>query len=381
MQSQETMGLCSSSSGGKSAGGASKAIDKLMKEDHQKDKQKIKLLLLGTGESGKSTLFKQMKVLYGQNFSLQERERWTVTVYGNIVSNIKTLLEHTILYRTIQDEALRGEVDRVLELEDGKDALVDEEVGTLVKAFWNDPDVQNTWRQRAEFQVQDSLKFYCEEIDRIMQDDYIPTEQDILRARVRTSGIVEENYTIDSVEFVLFDVGGQRNERKKWIHCFDNVTAVIFVAALNEYNQVLYEDRAMNRMDEAVILFDEICNSPFFKDTSMILFLNKKDLFREKLAMVPFRVDEGPDVRYTDFEGPFVNATDASSIVGSPEFEECYKATKMYILRLFLNRNKTKEVYHHITTATDTRNVQVVFNMCKDIILSNNLKGAGFVVR
>ena len=112
-----------------------------------------------------------------------------------------------------------------------------------------------------------------------------------MRARVRTSGIVEEKYMIDGVNFRMYDVGGQRNERKKWIHCFDEVTAVIFVAAMNEYDQVLYEDATQNRMNEAVILFDEICNSQFFTRTSMILFLNKRYVVRRVLALrtgVPF---------------------------------------------------------------------------------------------
>merc|ERR1711916_159161 len=97
-----------------------------------------------------------------------------------------------------------------------------------------------------------------------------------------------------------------RNERKKWIHCFDQVTAVIFVAAISEYDQVLYEDNSMGRMDEAVLLFDEICNSKFFKQTSMILFLNKRDLFREKLLKVPIKVSDGDHERYTNFKGPYV---------------------------------------------------------------------------
>ena len=59
----------------------------------------------------------------------------------------------------------------------------------------------------------------------------------------------------------MYDVGGQRNERKKWIHCFDDVTAVIFVASLSEYDQVLYEDNTVNRMEEAVTLFSDIANS------------------------------------------------------------------------------------------------------------------------
>lgn len=40
----------------------------------------------------------------------------------------------------------------------------------------------------------------------------------------------------------LFDVGGQRSERKKWIHCFEDVTAIIFCVAMSEYDQVLHED-------------------------------------------------------------------------------------------------------------------------------------------
>ena len=80
----------------------------------------------------------------------------------------------------------------------------------------------------------------------------MPNEMDIYQARLRTSGIVEVKYIVDGVVFTMIDVGGQRNERKKWMHCFDNVTAVIFVVAINEYDQVLYEDNKTKRMVEAI---------------------------------------------------------------------------------------------------------------------------------
>ena len=100
--------------------------------------------------------------------------------------------------------------------------------------------------------------------------------------------------------FRLFDVGGQRSERKKWIHCFEDVTAIIFCVAMSEYDQVLHEDETtvskslhktkdlkkilvQNRMQESLKLFDSICNNKWFGDTSIILFLNKKDLFEEKI--------------------------------------------------------------------------------------------------
>jgi hypothetical protein len=104
------------------------------------------------------------------------------------------------------------------------------------------------WAKRAEFQLIESVKFYFDRIDTIKQPNYLPDKDDIIYARVRTSGIVTERYVIDKTPFEMYDVGGQRNERKKWIHCFEGVTAVIFVAALSEYDQKLFEDDSQNRM-------------------------------------------------------------------------------------------------------------------------------------
>lgn len=88
----------------------------------------------------------------------------------------------------------------------------------------------------------------------------------------------------------MFDVGGQRSERKKWIHCFEGVTAIIFCVALSGYDLVLAEDEEMNRMIESMKLFDSICNSKWFVETSIILFLNKKDLFEEKINRSPLTI-------------------------------------------------------------------------------------------
>jgi guanine nucleotide-binding protein subunit alpha len=82
-------------------------------------------------------------------------------------------------------------------------------------------------------------------------------------------------------------MGGQRSERKKWIHCFEDVTTILFIVAISEYDQNLFEDESVNRMSEAFTLFDSICNSQWFTSTPMILFMNKSDLLREKLKTVP----------------------------------------------------------------------------------------------
>lgn len=82
---------------------------------------------------------------------------------------------------------------------------------------------------------------YLDSLDRISEKDYLPTLQDILRVRVPTTGIIEYPFDLDSIIFRMVDVGGQRSERRKWIHCFENVTSIMFLVALSEYDQVLVE--------------------------------------------------------------------------------------------------------------------------------------------
>ena len=93
---------------------------------------------------------------------------------------------------------------------------------------------------------------------------------------------------------------GQRSERRKWMHCFQEVTAVIFCVAMSEYDQKLYEDETTNRMHEALKLFKDICNTKWFAETAIILFLNKKDLFEKKIKKVPLKTC------FPDYSGIFL---------------------------------------------------------------------------
>uniref|UniRef100_A0A915J8I4 G protein alpha subunit n=1 Tax=Romanomermis culicivorax TaxID=13658 RepID=A0A915J8I4_ROMCU len=88
----------------------------------------------------------------------------------------------------------------------------------------------------------------------------------------------------------IYDVGGQRTERRKWIHCFSDVNSVIFITSLAEYNMVLEEDEKTNRMIESITLFKSLCHSRWFLNVPMILFLNMKDVFDEKISLFPITV-------------------------------------------------------------------------------------------
>lgn len=351
------MGICGSSMIAEQK--VSQQIQELVDEAAKKESQKIKLLLLGAGESGKSTVFKQMRILYGSTYTDEDKKNFRSTIFSNVLMSMKTLIQQSdelgfAVAATAEKEAIAAIAD---------DAVVDAATGAQIAKLWADAGIQQTYGQRSKFQLNDSAKYYFDKIATISAPGYLPSTDDVLRSRVRTSGIVEEKYTIEEVEFVIYDVGGQRNERKKWIHCFDAVTAVIFVASLSEYDQALFEDQSVNRMVEAIDLFSEICNSRYFEHSSMILFLNKKDLFEEKIKTIDMHQEIEPFNTYTG---------------------GCnYEAAKAWITERFLERNRRtgpkKRIAHHVTCATDTNNVKVVFNTCKDAILHDNTVGSGFM--
>lgn len=338
---------------------ASKALEKNIQIEAQKDQDKVKLLLLGAGESGKSTIFKQMKIIYGKEFTELERKGQIPTVFLNIIQSIKYLCEQTVIFGMDDRLTDKEGFKLVRSLDDSDDITV--VIGDAIKRFWLDPVTQECWARRSEYQIIESVQYYFNRIDVIKMPDYVPTENDLLHTRVRTSGIVTEHYNIDKAEYEMYDVGGQKNERKKWIHCFENVTAVIFVAAISEYDQKLFEDGSTNRMVDALDLFKEICNNHYFRKAAIILFLNKKDLFESKIKKYPIRESEP----FKDYNGP-----DGDYDAGVHYFVNKFKALNTVY--------SDREIYHHVTCATDTSNVRLCFDLCTDIIMNNAFAEAGF---
>ena len=194
----------------------------------------------------------------------------------------------------------------------------------------------------------------------------------------RTTGIVQSDFTITKdkakLPITMFDVGGQRNERRKGIHCFDNVV-IVFVAAISEFDQVLFEDDQQNRMQESIDLFQQIVNSKWFnkpdEETDFILFLNKKDLFLDKISDKDGK--KGKVVK--DYlKVPDAMAQHAELLEGNDEAK-----LHEYFKNWFMSQKKNKKqtVYTHVTTATDTNNITVVFNAIVNMILEKNMKEAG----
>ncbi|KAK6200353.1 guanine nucleotide binding protein, alpha subunit [Scheffersomyces amazonensis] len=369
----------------------------------QSDSNEVKLLLLGSGESGKSTIVKQMKILHQNGYTPSELQEYKPFVYKNILDCIKNVINAVIdlqpdlinkkdEVKLIEEE--NGEQDNdeeindekinndqvvkngnklrkhILEYDDLNDVLdyefsVDSEqifnpdIAKKIKQIYNTPEIEHFIKfQQGKFYLIDSTHYFLSDIDRITNPDYVPSVNDILRTRKKTSGIFDFKFEMGSgLNIHMYDVGGQRSERKKWIHCFDNVTLIIFCVALSEYDQTLLEESSQNRLEESLALFDSVVNSRWFARTSIVLFLNKIDVFAEKL-------------KYSPLEDHFPEYTGGDNI---------NKAAK-YILWKFNQVNRSGlNIYPHVTQATDTSNIQLVMAAVKETLLENSLKDSGLL--
>nr|CAD2176722.1 unnamed protein product [Meloidogyne enterolobii] len=331
----------------------SREIDDQLRADHERSKAEVKLLLLGAGESGKSTIVKQMKIIYGTGYSDNERIAYRLV---SLVAIVKAMGRLGIEFA---NPSRKADVESFYHLaETSEDGLrTAARLSSCNETSVEDVSVQECFARSREYQLNDSASYYLNSLDRIAAHGYLPTQDDVLRTRVKTTGIVETHFTYKDLYFKMFDVGGQRNERKKWIHCFEGVTAIVFCVALSEYDMALAEDVKMNRMIESIDLFESICNNKCFMNTSMILFLNK-DLFEQKISRSPLTLC------FADYSG-----------------SDTYEESAAYIKLQFETKRKDgqKEIYTHFTCATDTENIRFVFDAVTDIIAKENLRTFGLL--
>lgn len=318
----------------------------------------IKILLLGAGESGKSTLVKQMKIIHTDGFSLSELCAFRPTVLDNLLASMKYVLTGMGLLRiNLEHSANRTHAETVLASPscfDMEFRIVDR-VRQALRVLWKDRGIRLAVARGYDYELNDSAMYLFEHMDRICDDKYVPSATDVLRARVRTNGIIETNFRVSDTIVSLYDVGGQRSQRRKWVYCFEDVRAVLFVVALSGFDMTLLEDSTVNRLEESLNLFEQIVNNRWFKEASFVLFLNKLDLFREKVMCSQRQLR----AFFADYTGPERNVDQAA----------------LFIQRKFLQRNHNarRVICPHFTTATDTANVQTVFQVVMETVIKDNL--------
>jgi len=354
------MGNCTSAQQDRVEKDISDEIDKQIEEDSKKFRKECKILLLGSGEGGKSTIVKQMKIIHQNGYTPDELAKYKHAIYANLIDSARDVVKAMIkIGLNPQEPANRSYTDLILAYRISPDPsfTLDHDIVQAIQSLWQDPIIPSLMERSSEFYLMDSAPYFFQEAQRIGSSNYLPSEADVLRSRKESVGITETRFNMGQLSIHMFDVGGQRSERKKWIHCFESVTSIIFCTALSEYDQVLLEETNQNRMAESLVLFESVINSRWFLRTSIILFLNKIDVFKHKLPKVPLE-------RY------FPEYTGGSDI---------NKAAK-YILWKFMQTNKARlSIYPHLTQATDTGNIRLVFAAVKETILQNALKDSGIL--
>uniref|UniRef100_A0A8C3SE15 Uncharacterized protein n=1 Tax=Chelydra serpentina TaxID=8475 RepID=A0A8C3SE15_CHESE len=305
-----------------------------------------------------------MKIIHSQGFSPEELADFKPAVLDNLLSSMKFVLHGMGTLRiNLTNSKNQVHARSVLSCSHCLDEtqMVLPWVSDALCCLWADAGVQAAARRGYEYGLNDSALYFFENMERLVHPKFRPTPSDVLRVRLRTSGIVETHFRIKDLVFRLYDVGGQRTERRKWLGCFEDMRAVLFVASLSAYDEALPEEPALNRLQESTKLFSSVCHSVFFQSTSLILFLNKIDLLQEKILRL------GRHLRLS-----FPQYTGADCDVG---------AAAQFIASLFLSCNETpqKLIYHHFTTATDTYSVRGVFRVVMDTIVQENLEAAALL--
>ncbi|KAJ7135441.1 heterotrimeric G protein alpha subunit [Mycena crocata] len=354
-------------------------IDEDIKRDRaqqRKARKELRILLLGQGESGKSTTLKNFRMQYARDAWEQERTGWRAVVQLNIIRSIILILEiiegemsgnvpleedeaprrfsdtaadvftdkHRLLM--IRLAPLRGvEADLKRRLGAGAEPVhpslpmsatpfddpvaipapnrlgeffvrswtdaidpahpqrspthadLDSSTITLMtckddmQALWSDPAVQLALDRR-KVRLADTAGFFLNDLDRIATRSYTATDDDIVRARLRTVGIQEYLLRItdgfplrgdNAWIWKLYDVGGCRTVRSAWMPFFENTDVIIFLCPVSCFDERLDEDTRVNRLEDSTLLWRSICSSKLLARTQLILFLNKCDLLKRKL--------------------------------------------------------------------------------------------------
>jgi len=187
-------------------------------------KADAKILLLGAGETGKSTVMKQLKIFVQGGYTTKELLDYKPLIFDQVINCMKVLLDACEKFvielqpgnREIGKNFFTGEP-----IEDPPSSELSKKITPQVwndlETLWADRGIQKAYLRRSELKLDDSTKYWFENLDRLRVDDYVPNEADILRSRVKSFGVSEFTSVFDGRTVHIIDVGGQKSERKKMV--------------------------------------------------------------------------------------------------------------------------------------------------------------------
>ncbi|KAI8894896.1 guanine nucleotide binding protein, alpha subunit [Globomyces pollinis-pini] len=330
-------------------------VEDYLKAERKKYEQlqsEPKLLILGSSDSGKSTLLKQLKILYSNGFTSEETKIAKQQIINNILGICSQLLSET-------QPDLQNKYKPLLEYTNDNDQskeFIQDPLIDLITNLWVDPLIQNVYSGLSS-KIPQTTPHFFDNLSRLVKLDSIPTNEDILLVRTVTPSISDTVFEIENLRFHFYDVSGLKHHRKQWISYFEDVMNIVFIVALNSYDQMMIEDPTTNRMVDALQLYDKIVNHPLLVKPDMILFFNKKDLFEKKIVSVPVKD------HFSDYDGP-----ESSPKLAYQFFQQKFSD---------LNKCKTKSVFYFLTCCTDTKFMKSIVESVISSVLKRNMQHLG----
>eukprot|EP01084_Bolivina_argentea_P170634 295681_1 len=275
-----------------------------------------KMLILGTGAVGGSTLFKQIRLLYGDGFVEKDKLQFKDHIYAQIVEQTRLMFEMMEIYNETDEETenlnkhfdtyeykeFLGKHEQDIEfIQSRRPTLkVTEEVANVISSIWSSSFFKRQMKYSVENIFADdwSNSYFLDKVHEVGRSDYVPTEMDILYVYHRTTGVIEQRTSINGLIYHIFDLGKQKSERKKWIHCFESVNVVTYQASLAHLNTFMFEDEEKNAMVDNINLWKEIVNNEWFKETVFVLIFTHWDIYEE---MSISDIEKAPI--FADYEG------------------------------------------------------------------------------
>jgi len=374
----------------------SQEIEKSLEEEHSHAKS-IQVLILGLENSGKKTLMKQIRLLYGSGLDPEEIKNYVSIVRRNVVESIQVLvhnLEHSYsdLSAVVSSPPLLKQISS-LDISDLKaDLLQDqkafETAAKTISILWQDTLFQRTLLQNpGKFPSLASSQYFLNQLNHIIPASYVPSDNDILRCREPTLGLLEATVQIQESSFRFLCMRGSKGQRRKWLPSFgageESIAAVMFVASLDEYDQThpnpnrdslkeeilsafpdwspsvihtvvdFLEEENVSKLRDSIDFFEEICGNKFYEHVGLVLLLNRRNIFNEKLKTVPLNRHFHD---YRDGDSP--------------------DSAARYIEHLFKEKNKysTRKIYSFSTDAIDKGNVAQIMKEVLQLFTSNSIK-------
>ncbi|KAJ2926370.1 hypothetical protein H1R20_g10731, partial [Candolleomyces eurysporus] len=239
------------------------------------EKLHARVALLGGTESGKSEMIK--KIASSQKSGI-ENDRQRVLLRLAPLRRVEQNLQKWLSTSAEETAHLAGKKEWVKEHEDA--VMMISMCREDIKTVWMDKKVQVSLRE-GKIQLEESAEFFLEEVDRVASRNYIPSDEDA--ARVRSRPVVQEYWInvgqcvdyLPEKEWCLYDISRPRISRDVWIPYFEGLRAIMFFFDLSGFNSPLSEGSKVTQLEDSVILWRTICESPLLQKASLILFLTR----------------------------------------------------------------------------------------------------------